>query len=33
VLNTGDSIYFNSSLPHGMKALEGEQVQFLAVII
>lgn len=33
ILNTGDSIYFNSTLPHGMKALEGEQVQFLAVII
>lgn len=33
VLNTGDSIYFNSSLPHGMKALGNEQVQFLAVII
>ncbi|MEG1587136.1 MAG: cupin domain-containing protein [Bacteroidales bacterium] len=33
ILNAGDSIYFNSSLPHGMKALEGKQVQFLAVII
>ena len=29
----GDSIYFNSSLPHGMKALNDEPVQFLAVII
>lgn len=32
-LNAGDSIYFNSALPHGMKALGDEQVQFLAVII
>lgn len=32
-LNEGDSIYFNSALPHGMKALEGEKVRFLAVIM
>ncbi len=32
-LNEGDSIYFDSKQPHGMKALNGEQVQFLAVII
>lgn len=33
ILETGDSIYFNSELPHGMKALDGEEVKFLAVII
>jgi len=32
-LNEGDSIYFDSKQPHGMKALNGEQVQFLAVIL
>ncbi|WP_373802146.1 helix-turn-helix domain-containing protein [Bacteroides heparinolyticus] len=33
ILNEGDSIYFNSQLPHGMKALDGRKVRFLAVII
>ena len=33
ILEAGDSIYFNSELPHGMKALDGEVVKFLAVII
>lgn len=33
ILNTGDSIYFNSALPHGMKALGDEHVEFLAVIV
>ncbi|MCD7933573.1 MAG: XRE family transcriptional regulator [Tannerellaceae bacterium] len=33
ILESGDSIYFNSELPHGMKALDGEKVTFLAVII
>ena len=33
VLNEGDSIYFDSSLPHGMKALDGQTVKFLAVIM
>ncbi len=32
-LEEGDSIYFNSSQLHGMKALDGKPVQFLAVII
>lgn len=32
-LNTGDSIYFNSRLPHGMKALDGKTVRFLAIIL
>ncbi len=33
ILEEGDSIYFDSSLPHGMKALDGKTVKFLAVII
>ncbi|MBW9199737.1 MULTISPECIES: helix-turn-helix domain-containing protein [Bacteroides] len=33
VLNEGDSLYFDSSLPHGMKALDGKTVKFLAVIM
>ncbi|MEG1546556.1 MAG: XRE family transcriptional regulator [Bacteroides sp.] len=33
ILNQGDSIYFNSKLPHGMKALDETSVKFLAVII
>jgi len=32
-LHEGDSIYFDSSKPHGMKALNGETVTFLAVIV
>ena len=33
VLNVGDSLYFDSSLPNGMKALEGRPVRFLAIIM
>ncbi len=33
VLAKGDSIYFNSKLPHSMKALDGKTVRFLAVIM
>ncbi|MFO8002538.1 MAG: XRE family transcriptional regulator [Marinilabilia sp.] len=33
VLNEGDSIYFDSSLPHGMKAANGQKCEFLAVIL
>ena len=33
VLEQGDSIYFNSKLPHGMKALDGKAVRFLAIIM
>ncbi|MCK9160814.1 MAG: XRE family transcriptional regulator [Bacteroidaceae bacterium] len=33
ILNTGDSIYFNSELPHGMKALDDKDVRFLAIIM
>lgn len=32
-LGEGDSIYFDSSLPHGMKALNDKPVKFLAVIL
>jgi len=32
VLNEGDSLYFDGTLPHGMKALDGKTVKFLAVI-
>lgn len=33
VLNEGDCIYFDSSHPHGMKALDNKPVKFIAVII
>jgi Uncharacterized conserved protein, contains double-stranded beta-helix domain len=33
ILEEGDSIYFNSELPHGMKALDGKEVKFLAIIL
>ena len=33
ILKEGDSIYFDSSLPHGMKALNNKPVKFLAVIL
>lgn len=33
ILEKGDSIYFDGSKPHGMKALNGEKVVFLSVII
>ena len=33
ILNEGDSLYFNSKLPHGMKALDGNTVRFLAIIM
>lgn len=32
ILNEGDSIYFDSSKNHGMKALEGKRAKFLAII-
>lgn len=32
-LNEGDSIYFDASKPHGMKALNNQPVRFLAVIV
>jgi len=33
ILNEGDSIYFDATKPHGMKALNGKKVKFLAIII
>lgn len=33
ILNPGDSIYFNSSIPHGMKALDDKPAKFLAIIL
>lgn len=33
ILNPGDSIYFDSSCPHGMKALDNKPVKFLAIIL
>ncbi|HPS11862.1 MAG TPA: cupin domain-containing protein [Prolixibacteraceae bacterium] len=32
ILEEGDSIYFDSGLPHGMLALDGKECQFLALI-
>lgn len=32
-LNPGDSLYFDSTQPHGMKALDGKTVKFLAIIL
>lgn len=33
ILEEGDSIYFDSSLPHGMIALDERECQFLAIIL
>ena len=33
VLEEGDSVYFDSSIPHGMRALDGRPARFLAVIV
>jgi quercetin dioxygenase-like cupin family protein len=32
-LNEGDSVYFNSGVPHAMKALGSQPAQFIAVVI
>ncbi|MEL7587045.1 MAG: XRE family transcriptional regulator [Prolixibacteraceae bacterium] len=32
ILEEGDSLWFNSGLPHGMKALDGNEAEFLAMI-
>ncbi|MBQ6922262.1 MAG: cupin domain-containing protein [Clostridia bacterium] len=32
-LNKGDSVYFNSKIPHGIKVLGDEPVKFLAVVM
>ncbi len=33
VLEPGDSLYFDSSYPHGMKALDGKPAKFVCVIM
>ena len=33
ILNEGDSIYFDSGYKHAMKALNGEQLKFLAIVL
>lgn len=33
ILEKGDSLYFDPGLPHGMKALDGKSVKFLAMIV
>ena len=33
VLEKGDSIYFNSGVPHAMKSLNGQPTKFLAVVM
>jgi len=33
ILNEGDSVYFDSGVKHAMKALNNEQVRFLAVVL
>ena len=32
VLEAGDSIYFDATQPHAMRALNGKAVKFLAII-
>ncbi|MEN6456103.1 MAG: XRE family transcriptional regulator [Prolixibacteraceae bacterium] len=32
ILGEGDSLWFNSGLPHGMKAMDGKEAEFLAMI-
>ena len=33
ILEPGDSIYYNSSMPHGLVALDGEEVEIYAVVM
>ena len=33
ILEPGDSVYFNASIPHAMQALDNSPAQFLAVVI
>ena len=33
ILEEGDTLYYDSSIPHGMKAIGDKQVKFLAIII
>ena len=32
-LEAGDSIYFDSGIPHAMKALDGKRARFIAIVI
>lgn len=32
-MDTGDTVYFNSGIPHYMKALDGRPAKFLAIVI
>lgn len=32
ILDAGDTIYFNGTYPHGMKALGGQEAKFIAII-
>lgn len=32
ILGEGDSLYFDSSMPHGMKALDNKTAKFLAIV-
>jgi mannose-6-phosphate isomerase-like protein (cupin superfamily)/DNA-binding XRE family transcriptional regulator len=33
IMDEGDSIFFDAQCPHGMKAMDGKKVKFLAIII
>jgi len=33
ILNPGDSLYFDSGLPHGMQAMNGRVARFVAVVL
>lgn len=33
VLRPGDSVYYDSRMPHAMEAMDGEPAQFLAIVI
>lgn len=33
IMEPGDSLYFNSGIPHGMRALDGKPAKFIAVIM
>ncbi len=33
ILEPGDSLYFDSGIPHGLKALDGKPVRFLAMVM
>lgn len=33
IMEPGDSLYFDSAIPHGMRALDGKPAKFIAVIL